>query len=95
MILQPLLPDIVRLLPYLVPERTFAARAKNGHHDLIYMILLIVDKDCILATSKSSSKSTVLLAKGLLIFLLCSGGQVDVSLPYSYRLGPMYLATVL
>ena len=45
------------------------------------MILNIIDKDCILATIKLSSKSTVLLAKGLLTFSLCSGGQVNIFLP--------------
>ena len=49
--LQPLfslLPVMVRLLPYLVPERnqrTFAAQANNGHCDLsLHVILNIVDK---------------------------------------------------
>ena len=43
-----LLPVMVRFLPYLVPERnqrTFAARANNGHRDLsLHVILNIVDK---------------------------------------------------
>ena len=43
-----LLPVMVRLFPYLVPERnqrTFAARANNGHCDLsLHVILNIVDK---------------------------------------------------
>ena len=50
-VLQPLfslLPVMVRLLPYLVLEwkqRTFAARANNGHCDLsLHVILNIVDK---------------------------------------------------